>query len=185
MLRLKFENTAGYDEAMVDAKMEELASDPHKLETLAKIERAGLNTERVQILEKQSQLVQQYTEQKQQAEIKAKQEADQKFLEVLGKEPTFLGLPISKEAKAVIEAKFKKGSYDNVLNDAGMKFKAIMQHEFGEVFQKTALAKAQAKGKEEIVAKLSDVPPKKDLGGARAITQTEGVATSNWDALPT
>lgn len=183
LLRLKFENMPGYDADMVDAKMEELSSNPTQLETLAKIERAGLTTEKQQILNTQSQLVQQFTEQKQQADIKVKQEQDQRFIEALNKESTFLGLPISKEVKALIESKYKLKSYDNVLNNAQSKVKAILQHEFGHKFAEVAISKAKSEGKAEIASKLSDVPIKKDLGGGRVAVQVEANQNSNWDAF--
>lgn len=172
LLRLKLEGTEGYDADMVDAQLEEWTTND-KLETLAKIEKANLAQEKQTILNTQSQLYNQLSEQRSQQTVKAKQESDQKFFEALNKESAFLGLPISKEVKAAIEAKYRAGSYDNVLSEAQSKVKSIMQHEFGNKFQEIALKKAEEKGKAEIVRKLSDVPTKKDFGGGRPTASQE------------
>lgn len=161
----------GWDEAMVDAEMEELSASPEKLAHKAKVARLNLSNERQEILNTQSQLVQRYTEQKQQAILQQKVEADNKFKEALNNESAFLGVPLSKEVKAAIEAKYSKGLYDSALSDAQAKVRAILQLEYGDKFSKVALSKAKDEGKAEIVAKLSDVPSKK-AGGGSAVVHT-------------
>lgn len=156
----------GWDEAMVDAEMEELSASPEKLSHKAKVARINLSNERQEILNTQSQLVQKYTEQKQQAIVQQKTEADNRFKEALNNESAFLGVPLSKEVKASIEAKYSKGLYDSALSDAQAKVRAILQLEYGDKFSKVALSKAKEEGKAEIVSKLSDAPSLKSGGGA-------------------
>jgi len=183
LLRAKLEANPAYDEDMVNAQMEQWEADG-KIDTLAKIEKASLDQERQTILNKQSELVNQFTEQKKQEAATLKQQADQKFLEVLDKATDFIGLPLSKEVKDVIAAKYKQGGYDNVLNDAQNKLTAVLHHQFGKKFQETALSKAKEAGKAEIVRKLSDVPLNKGGGGGREIATTQADDKENpWAAL--
>lgn len=182
LLRMKLESNPAYDADMVDAQLEEWAAGD-KLETMAKIEKAQLAQEKATILNKQSEIYQQLQEQRAQHEIKAKQDADQKFFEALNNESAFLGVPLTKEVKAAIEAKYRSGSYDKVLNEAQNKVRSIMQAEFGSKFQEIALKKAEEKGKAEIVRKLSDVPVKTSGAAGRAIAPKENETNGLWDAL--
>jgi hypothetical protein len=182
LIREKLSNIPGVTEEEVDAKMEEYVA-AGQLSNLAGYDRKLLAAERENVLQTQSQLVQQYTEQKKQAEVLAKEQSDKQFLEELNKVSDLFGIPVTKEARQVIEAKFKKGDYAEVLNPAASKVKAIMLHEFGQKMISTAVAKAEAKGKADIVAKLSDVPPKKDLGGARPTPVHEPTNNDNWNIV--
>lgn len=172
LIRLKLEGLEGVTPEAVDAKMEEMATDG-KLANLAVMERAEIKRERQNILNTQSSEYNKLVEQKQLEQVRVKQESDNQFLQALGKESAFIGLPLSKEAKAVIEAKFKKGSYDNVLNEPQNKLLAILHHEFGHKFIQTAISKAETNGANNIVRKLSDVPPKKEFGGGKTQESVE------------
>ena len=181
LLRMKLEANPAYDADMVDAQLEEWTAND-KLETIAKIEKAQLAQEKAAILNKQSEIFQQLQEQRTQQEVKAKQDADEKFFQALNNESAFLGVPLTKEVKAAMEAKYRSGSYDKVLNEAQNKVRSILQHELGSKFQEIALKKAEEKGKSEIVRKLSDVPVKQSGGAGRAIpTQEQG--QNQWEAL--
>lgn len=183
LLRMKLENTPGYDsDDLINAQIEEWITDG-VLDTKARLEKINLSNERKQILETKSKLVQQYTEEKQLAEERSKQEQSQKFMDALTKESSFFGLPVSKEVKDVISAKFQKGGYDNVLNNPQSMVKAVLYAEFGEKMSKIALAKAESKGRAEVTERLSNIPQQKGAGGGRVISQQEPGQTSNWDAL--
>jgi len=170
-----------WTEDMADVEMEELSADPTRLAHKARIARINLQNDRQSILNTKAQLVQQYTEQKQQAVFQQKVEADNKFKEALTKESAFIGLPISQAAKNVILDKYSKGLYENALSDAESKVRAILQLEFGNQFSKIALSKAKAEGQAEIVRRLADVPPLKGQGGGAVQVQSEN--TNNWSAL--
>ena len=169
----------GWDEDMVDAKMEELVSDQDKLEVQAKIIRANLNQVKQEILQEQTQLVQKFTEQKQQEVFRQKVEADNQFKEALTKESTFMGLKLSQEVKDAILTKYSKGAYENTLNAAQAKLRAILQLEYGDKFAKAVQSKAKEEGKAEIVRKLSDVPPKAAQGGSRVQVVSSDNHTEN------
>lgn len=169
----------GWDEDMVNAKMEELAADPDKLEVQAKIVRANLNQVKQEILQEQTQLVQKFTEQKQQEVFRQKVEADNQFKEALTKESTFMGLKLSQEVKDAILTKYSKGSYENTLNAAQAKLRAILQLEYGDKFAKAVQSKAKEEGKAEIVRKLSDIPPKAAQGGSRVQVVSSDNHTDN------
>lgn len=169
----------GWDEDMVNAKMEELAADPDKMEVQAKIIRANLNQVKQEILQEQTQLVQKFTEQKQQEVFRQKVEADNQFKEALTKESTFMGLKLSQEVKDAILTKYSKGAYENTLNAAQAKLRAILQLEYGDKFAKAVQSKAKEEGKAEIVRKLSDVPPKAAQGGSRVQVVSSDNHTEN------
>lgn len=185
LIRLKLENTKGYDTPeMIDTAIEQLITEG-KLENLAKIEKTNLSNERENILKERAQLEQQLTEQRQQAVLKQKQEADQKFIDALNNESAFLGLKLSPELKSALAANYKTGKYDEVLNNPASKVKAILMTEFGSKFEKAALAKAKSEGRAEVVQQLSNVPPTKGSGGGQVTaTPTENNGKNNWDALP-
>lgn len=157
----------GWTDEMVDAQMEELAADPQKLEVKANIVRANLNAVKQDILQEQAQLVQKFTEQKQQEAYQRKVAADNQFKEALTKESTFMGLKLSQEVKDAILTKYSKGLYEDALNPAQAKLRAILQLEYGDKFAKVVQSKAKEEGKAEIVRKLSDIPPKTPQGGSR------------------
>ena len=167
LVRAELASRQGWDESMVDAKMEELIADQDALEVQAKIIRANVNTIKQDILQEQQQLVQRYTEQKQQEAHRQKVEANNQFKDVLTKESTFMGLKLSQEVKDAIYAKYEKGAYDEALNPAQAKLRAILQLEYGDKFAKVLQSKAKEEGKAEIVRKLADVPPKVNNGGSR------------------
>jgi len=159
----------GWDESMVDAKMEELVADQDKLEVQAKIVRANLNLAKQDILQEQAQLVQKFTEQKQQVAYQQKVEADNQFKEALTKESTFMGLKLSQDVKDAILQKYSRGAYEDALNPAQAKLKAILQLEYGDKFAKAVQSKAKEEGKAEIVRKLSDIPPKTNQGAGSRV----------------
>lgn len=164
---------------MVDTQMEELAADPRKLEIKANIVRANVNKFKQEILQEQTQLVQKFTEQKQQEVFRQKVEADNQFKEALTKESTFMGLKLSQEVKDAIFTKYSKGAYENTLNAAQAKLRAILQLEYGDKFAKAVQSKAKEEGKAEIVRKLSDIPPKAAQGGSRVQVVSSDNHTDN------
>lgn len=159
----------GWDDSMVEAKMEELAADPEKLEVQAKIVRANLNIAKENILQEQAQLVQKFTEQKQQVAYQQKVEADNQFKEALTKESTFMGLKLSQDVKDAILKKYSTGAYEDALNPAQAKLRAILQLEYGDKFAKAVQSKAKEEGKAEIVRKLSDIPPRPSQGSGSRV----------------
>jgi len=167
LVRSAIATKKGYDEAMVDAEVEALAAEPTNLEMQAKIIRANLNNAKEEILNEQSQLVQKYTEQKQQAIQRQKEQEETQFKEALANEQAFLGLTLSKEYKDGLWNNYKKGKYNEILSPAQAKVRAIILMESGDKFAKTALSKAKEDGKAEIVRKLSDVPIKAGTGGGQ------------------
>ncbi len=156
-----------WTEDMADAQMEELSADPQKLKVKSDIVRANLTNERQNILQEQAQLVQKYTEQKQQVVLQQKTEVDNQFKKALADEQAFMGLTLSKDVKEAILSKYNKGLYETALNPAQAKVRAILQLEYGDKFAKAALSKAKEDGKAEVVRKLSDVPPKVTPGGGQ------------------
>lgn len=167
VVRAKLMNQYNNDEELVDARMEEISADPQKLEIQAKLIKADISVERNQILQDQTQIAQKLTAQRQQTAIQQKTEQANQFKEALTKESAFMGLPLSKEVKAVILSKYEKGLYETALNPAQAQLRAILQLEYGEKFAKAVQSKAKEEGKAEITKRLADVPPKVNQGGGR------------------
>jgi len=170
-------------EDMVEAKLEELVEDPSKLEIQANIVRADVMTDKQNILQEQAQLVQKFTEQKQQVAYQQKVEADNQFKEALTKESTFMGLKLSQDVKDAILKKYSTGAYEDALNPAQAKLRAILQLEYGDKFAKAVQSKAKEEGKAEIVRKLSDIPPKATQGGSRVQVVSSDNHTENKSPL--
>lgn len=166
-----------WTEEMVDAQMEEISADPQKLKVKSDIVRANLTNERQNILQEQAQLVQKYTEQKQQVIIQQKKEEESQFMKALADEQAFLGVTLSKEYKEGIAANYRKGKYDAILSPAQARLRSIILLESGDKFAKAAISKAKDDGKAEIVKRLSDVPPKVTSGGGQR--QQVNVADNN------
>lgn len=182
LVRAVLESMPEYADAdAVDLQMEQY-NTTGQMAGQAKLARININREKNQILETQSQLVQQHTQKQQQAAIQQKTQSDTQFLDHLSKADKFMGLNIPKDHKDAIAAKYKSGKYDNVLNDPNNKMLAIMYLEYGTELSKQLATRSKAEGKAEFVKNMADVPNKKELGGGRVIESSQE-KPNNWAAF--
>lgn len=179
LVRLKYEQNPQMTSDLIDTQIEEDIANG-KIDAQAKILRINLNDNKQVILNERTQLIEKYTQEKQVAAIRQKEQEVNQVKEALGKVSEFLGVPVTKEAINGIVAKYTKGDYDKDLNVPMSKAQLILYREFGEKFSKLAQDKARAQGKAEITAKLSNVPIKSGSGGSRV----EQKSTDKQDDSP-
>lgn len=173
----------GWTPELIDAKMEELAGDPKKLALAAGELRIELNNNKKQITETRTKLLQQYEQQKQNVILQQKAQEQAQFNEALDKLQTFMGKPVSKEAKEAIRAKHNSGLYNDVVNAADSKVAAIMYKEYGEKLAKLIQNKASEEAKTETRKKLLNIPPVNSGAGKRVDTNATNQSDNNWAAL--
>lgn len=183
LVRADLQGQEGWTPDLIDAKIEELVGDPKKLALYAGELRIGLNQQKKNIVETRTKLLQQYDQQKQNVILQQKQQEATQFNEALDKLQTFMGKPVSKEAKEAIKAKHNSGLYDDVVNNADSKVAAIMYKEYGEKLAKLIQNKASEEAKVDTRKKLLNVPPVTSGQGKRVDTNANNQNDTNWGAL--
>lgn len=186
LIRKEYEARAGYDTEMVDAAIEQDIAD-NKVGVKAKMVRAQLEANKTALLNQRSQLVDKYTQERQQAIIRQKEQETNQIKEALTNASDFMGVPIAKDAINGIIHKLNKGLYENELKNPANIATLILHKEFGERIAKLKHDKARAEGKAEATAKLSNIPIQTAAGGGvvnnkTAKLETEGSVFGNLPA---
>ena len=159
LVRKKYELNPNMTPDLVDIQIEEdIASG--RIDAQSRILRINLNENRENILNERSQLIERYTQEKELAVVRQKEQEFNQVKEALSNVSDFLGVRVNKEAINGIINKLSKGAYNEELSAPVSKAQLILYKEFGERFAKLAQDKARAQGKAEITAKLSNVPIK-------------------------
>ena len=170
----------GYDEDVIDNKMEELTAEG-KIDIKAKELRFDLGKGREEILQQRQQIVSQRAAEIEQVQKQSKEREINQLKETLNNTSEFMGVNLTKEAKELIAKKLQSGAYEQELSTPQLKVNAILHKEFGQKFTEYAKNKFRSEGKMTEVKKLANVPPLKttSAGVEKVNTQTNG----NWDAL--
>jgi hypothetical protein len=181
LVRKDLELTEGWTQELIDAKIEELVENPKKLQLAASEIRIALSHQRKDIIETRNIALQTYEQKRQEAALAAKQQEFNQIKEALNNVSEFMGVPVSKEAKDVIIAKYANGMYDDVVSKADSKVAAIMYKQFGEKLTKLIQSKAAEKAKLETTKKLLNVPPVSGKAGQKVMPAVQ--TDSNWGAI--
>lgn len=168
LVRKKYELNPNMTPDLIDVQIEEDIATG-RIDAQAKILRINLNENRENILNERTQLIEKYTQEKQLAVVRQKEQEFNQVKEALSNVSDFLGVRVNKDAINGIISKLSKGAYDGELSAPVSKAQLILYKEFGERFAKLAQDKARAQGKAEITAKLSNVPIKTGSGSGRVI----------------
>lgn len=168
LVRKKYELNQNMTPDLIDVQIEEDIATG-RIDAQAKILRINLNENRENILNERTQLIEKYTQEKQLAVVRQKEQEFNQVKEALSNVSDFLGVRVNKDAINGIISKLSKGAYDGELSAPVSKAQLILYKEFGERFAKLAQDKARAQGKAEITAKLSNVPIKTGSGSGRVI----------------
>lgn len=172
LVRKKYELNPNMTPDLIDIQLEEDIATG-RIDAQAKILRINLNENRENILNERTQLIEKYTQEKQLAAVRQKEQEFNQVKEALSNVSDFLGVRVNKEAINGIITKLNKGAYDNELSAPMSKAQLILYKEFGERFAKLAQDKARAQGKAEITAKLSNVPIKTSPSGSRVDNKSD------------
>lgn len=163
LVRLDYETRMKQGEAwtseLIDAKMEELAANPTKLQLADAELRISLTSQKEAIIQERTQLVQQYKEQKEQATLRQAQEEKVQFTTALNTVSKFMDVPLSPEVKQAIITKYNQGLYDNDFKSANAKVEHILYKELANRVVKELRNTAYEKGRDEKAKKLLAIPP--------------------------
>lgn len=172
LVRKKYELNPNMTPDLIDVQIEEDIATG-RIDAHAKILRINLNENRENILNERTQLIEKYTQEKQLAVVRQREQELNQVKEALSNVSDFLGVRVNKDAINGIINKLNKGAYDGELSAPVSKAQLILYKEFGERFAKLAQDKARAQGKAEVTAKLSNVPIKTGSGVGRVVPKTD------------
>lgn len=163
LVRADYEARAKQGEAwtpdLIDAKMEELSNDPTKLKLADAEIRIVLSNQAKAITEERTQLVQQYTAEKEQAAIRQVEQEKTNFATALNTVSKFLDIPINDGVKQAILTKYNQGLYENDFKSASARVEYILHKELGSKVVKELRNTAYQKGRDEITKKQLNIPP--------------------------
>jgi hypothetical protein len=185
LVRADLENTEGWagKQELIDARIEELAADPKKLNLAAEMIRIDLNNQKKQIVETRNTILKQSEERRQNAILQQRQQEAAQFNEALNKLETFMGQPVSKEIKEAIRLKHNNGGYAEIVNKADSQINAIMYKEFGDKLVKHLQNKASEEAKLDQTKKLLNIPPVTGANGKRVDVNANNQKDAGWGAI--
>jgi hypothetical protein len=184
LVRADFElqKDKGWTDELIDAKMEELAADPKKLQLADAELRIYLNEEKTRIINERSQLVQNFESQKEAAALQRKQAEDTQFEQTLNTVSKFMDVPVNEEVKKAIITKYRNGGYDNDFSSAKSKVDLILNKELGTQLIKSLKNTAFEKGRETVTKKLANIPIVTNTNVGSKV-ETNNQSNDNWAAI--
>lgn len=163
---LEYRADEGWDEARIDAFMEDLSAKPESLKIKADIIRIDLNNTKKELLNTKTTLIQQFEEGK---KVAAQQQQAQRLAQVktaLDTVSEFMGAPVSATVRERIFSKYSAGHYENVLKDPKLIAESILFHEVGQKLIASLRNTAFETGRDEKEKKLSNIPPVTQAAGS-------------------
>lgn len=164
----------GYTEEMIDTKMETFIEEG-KVKAQADILRHELGLEKQKILNTRTQIVQERKAAREQAAIQQKEQEFIQMKEALNNTSDFMGTTLSNAVKEQLIKKIQSGAYDKEFSNPQAKIAYVLQKELGQKFTEQIKNKFLSKGKDDVMKKLSNVPPIK--GQTAAVQKPDNTPT--------
>lgn len=158
----------GHTDEFIDAEMELLGEKNLVTHEAAKI-RHDLNLEKQKIINSRSQLVEQFTAQREQALLRQKEETTANLTKALSTASEFMGVKLKDEVRDAIVKKFNSGHYNDVISNPTAVRDAILYKELGPQIIKSIKNTAFEQGRDTIAKKLSNIPPITGTGTGKVV----------------